>query len=313
MKGDRMSRVFTMFKRCLFDKQTRFGYLSRMGLFNGMSDSTYIRKEYKINMGKELNLEQPKTFNEKLQWLKLYDRKEIYTKMVDKYEVKEYVKNIIGEEYIIPTLGVWGKVEDIDFDSLPNQFVLKVTHDSGGLVICKDKLNFDVKNAKKILKKSLKRNYYLEHREWPYKDVPRRIIAEEYLEDESTSELRDYKFYAFDGYVKTMLLATNRQSLDKELTFDYFDREGNHLKLKNYWHPNSGVTPQLPSKFKDMINLAECLSKGIPHIRVDFYEVNGKIYFGELTFFDMGGYLKLEPTQWEREWGNLIKLTDMCS
>ena len=171
---------------------------------------------YKASIGKELNLSNPVTYNEKIQWLKLYDHNPLYTALVDKYEVKKYVASVIGDQYIIPTIGAWDSVEEIEWDKLPEKFVLKVTHDSGGLVICKDKAQLDKKKAIARLRKSLKNDYYLEHREWPYKDVKRRIIAEQYMEDLRTHELRDYKFLCFDGEPKVMFVATDRQNTKKQ-------------------------------------------------------------------------------------------------
>lgn len=275
-------------------------------------DRVYIQWRYFRAFGQLANLKNPKTFNEKLQWLKLYDRKPKYTAMVDKYEAKKYVAKCIGEEYIIPTLGVWDSFDDIDFDSLPNQFVLKCTHDSGGLVIVTDKSKLDIPKAKEKIERSLRRNYFYSGREWPYKNVKPRIIAEKYMEDESDSELRDYKFYCFDGYAHCLLVSTNRNN-GKELCFDYFDREFVHLPLVNHWHPNSQIEPHRPTHFKTMVELAERLSNGLPHARIDFYEVNGKIYFGEITFYDMSGFLILHPDDWEREWGDLIKLPERNS
>ena len=289
-------------------KKKIFYALRKSGIFNLLNDKTYLQMLYKIKMDKKLDLNNPQTFNEKLQWLKLYYRNPEYIKMVDKYEVKKYIADKIGEQYIIPTLGVWSRFEDIDFSKLPNQFVLKTTHDSGGVVICKDKENFNYVEAKHKLKKSLKRNYYYGSREWPYKNVVPMIIAEKYMEDNESNELRDYKFYCFDGYVKALLVATNRQSKTEELCFDYFDDNYNHLNLTNHWHPNAKVNPVKPKEFELMKKLAKKLSNGFPHVRVDFYEANGKIYFGELTFFDMGGFLKIHPDDWDKEWGSLIKL-----
>lgn len=240
---------------------------------------------------KKLNLKAPETYTEKLQWLKLYDRRPEYVKMVDKYEVKKYVADIIGEEYIIPTLGVWDRFEDIDFDALPDQFVLKCTHDSGGLAICKDKSTFDIAAAKEKIEKSLKENYYWHSREWPYKNVNPRIIAEVYMEDETTQELRDYKFFAFDGTVKALFIASERYAAE-ETKFDFFDENFNHLPFTN-GHPNAKIMPEKPVTFEKMKQLAAKLSAGIPQVRVDFYEVNGKIYFGELTFAHWGGLMPL--------------------
>lgn len=285
----------------------RFSYLTELGLTRWMSDESFIRKEFKYALGYRLDLDNPKTFNEKLQWLKLYDRRAIYSTMVDKHAVKQYVSELIGEEYIIPTLGVWDRPEDIDFEKLPNQFVLKCTHDSGGIVICKDKSKIDKTAIIRKLNACLKRRYFFIHREWSYKNVKPRIIAEQYMEDKTDGELRDYKFYCFDGFVKALLLATNRQS-EGGPYFDYFDSNFNHLALTNHWHKNAAKIPHKPSHFDEMVRLSQVLSKGIPHVRVDFYEANGHVYFGELTFYDMGGYLRIHPEEWEVEWGDLIKL-----
>ena len=178
-------------------KRNIIDYLDSRGFFKFMSDEAYLKFMYKLKMKRKLNLSDPQTFNEKLQWLKIYDRKPEYTTMVDKYEAKKYVADIIGEEYIIPTLGVWDRFEDIDFDELPDQFVLKCTHDSGGLVICRDKSKLDLKAAKKKINKSLKRNYYWIGREWPYKNVRPRIIAEKFMTDPTSDDLQDYKFFFF--------------------------------------------------------------------------------------------------------------------
>ena len=272
-------------------------------------DSIYLRYAYKKLMGKNLNLRKPKTFNEKLQWLKLHDRNPLYTTLVDKYAVKSWVAEKIGDSYVIPTLGVWNKFENIDFEKLPNQFVLKCTHDSGSVVVCKDKSCFNKELAERKLNDCLKRNFYYQFREWPYKNVPPRIIAEPYVEDQKCAELRDYKFYTFGGEPKYLLLATNRQCKDKPLCIDYFDMDFCHLPLKDYDHPNNEYeAPHKPQNFDKMKELARILAKDIPHIRIDFYEANGKVLFGEMTFFDQGGFLKIQPDLWEKEWGNLIKL-----
>ncbi len=260
-------------------------------------------------MGKKLDLKDPKTFNEKLQWLKLYDRNPEYTKMVDKYEVKKYVADIIGEEYIIPTLGVWDKFEDIDFAALPDQFVLKCTHDSGGLVICRDKSKLDIEEAKKKITSSLKTNYYYQGREWQYKRVKPCIIAEKYMVDESGYELKDYKFFAFDGKSRAMFIASDRNTPGEETKFDFYDMDFNLLPFTN-GHPNSGKSIQKPETFDKMRELSEKLSKGIPQLRVDFYDVNGHIYFGELTFYHWGGMMPFDPEEWDHKFGEWIKLPE---
>ena len=270
-------------------------------------DPLYLRLRYFVLMKKFLRLKNPRTYNEKLQWLKLYDRKPIYTEMVDKLTAKEYVAKRIGEEYIIKTLGVWEHFDDIDFEALPDRFVLKCTHDSGGLVIVTDKRILDKERAREKIEKSLKLNFYWTAREWPYKNVKPRIIAEEYMEDKITSELRDYKFFCFNGEAKALFVASERQNEDEETKFDFFDMDYNHLQIVN-GHPNAKVPPQKPQNFEKMKELAGKLSKGIPHLRVDFYEVNGKIYFGELTFSHWSGMVPFEPAEWDKIFGDWIEL-----
>lgn len=272
-----------------------------------LPSKTYLKLKYKASTGKKLNLKEPQTFNEKLQWLKLYNKNPIYTTMVDKYEAKKYVAERIGEEYIIPTLGEWDKFDDIDFDTLPNQFVLKCTHDSGGLFIVKDKSTFNKEKAKRKIKKSLKANFYLWGREWPYKNVKRRIIAEKYMEDTETQELRDYKFFCFDGEVKALFVATDRGKIDEETKFDFYDEHFNHLPFL-HGHPNATKEIKKPLNFDKMKELASILSKDIPHVRVDFYEIDREIYFGELTFFHHGGFVPFEPEEWDYKFGDYIKL-----
>ncbi len=268
----------------------------------------YLQRMFQKRMGYELNLQNPQTYNEKLQWMKLYDHNPLYTKLVDKYEVKEFVSETIGSQYIIPTIAVWDRVCDIDFDMLPNQFVLKCTHDSGGIVICKDKTSFDTSNAKKILRKSLRRNFYYMGFEWPYKDVKPRIIAETYMEDSTVKELRDYKFFCFDGNVKALFIATERQKEGVDVKFDFFDENFNHLPFKQ-GHENASKVPEKPICFDEMKILASVLSKNIPHVRVDFYEVDGKIYFGEMTFFHHGGWTPFEPKEWDIIFGNWLNIS----
>jgi len=270
-------------------------------------DALYLKLRYRARFHQKLNLKNPKTFSEKIQWLKLYDRRPEYSMMVDKYEVKKYVADLIGEEYIIPTLNVWDSFDEIDFDTLPDQFVLKCTHDSGGLVICNDKANFDKEAAKKKIEASMKAKYYYHGREWSYKNVKPRIIAEEYMEDATTKDLRDYKFFAFNGDVKMLFIATERQEKDSETKFDFFDMEFNHLPFRN-GHPNADVPPAKPQNFELMKELASKLSKGIPHVRVDFYEVDGKVYFGELTFCHWSGLMPFEPHEWDEKLGSWLEL-----
>lgn len=270
-------------------------------------DKLYLRLKYYCRTGKCLHLKNPRTFNEKLQWLKLYGRRPIDTIMSDKFAVKEYIAKAIGSEYVIPLLGVWDRFEDINFESLPNQFVLKCTHDSGGVVVCKDKSNFDIEAAKKLLNYGLSHNFYVFSREKAYKDIPRRIIAEEYKEDPEFGELRDYKFFCFDGEPKVMFIASDRQKKGEETKFDFFDMDFKHLPFTN-GHPNAQDPPKKPEKFEEMKALAAKLSVGIPHVRVDFYEVEGRVYFGEMTYSHWGGMTPFEPDEWDKKMGSWIKL-----
>lgn len=302
----KIKRYLNALYRFITNKDYRFLILSGQGFYDNMDDEAYLKRKYKACMGKEIHLDSPQTFNEKLQWLKLHDRKPEYTTMVDKYAVKMYVADIIGEKYIIPTLGVWNHFDEIDFDKLPNQFVLKCTHDSGGIVICKDKNKLDLKSAKKKIEKSLKQNYYWSGREWPYKDVKPRIIAEEYMIDESGYELKDYKFFCFNGEPKMMFIATDR-GLDTK--FDFYDMEFNHLPFTN-GHPNANKQIKKPKNYSTMLALSAKLSFGIPHVRVDFYNINGKIYFGELTFFHWSGLVPFEPEEWDYKLGSWLKLPE---
>lgn len=267
-------------------------------------DRLYLKLKFRLHMDKWMDFDNPQTFNEKLQWLKLNDRKPLYVSMVDKIDAKKYVASIIGEEHIIPTLGVYDSFDEIDFDKLPNQFVLKCSHDSGGVIICKDKSQLDADKARKVLSKGLKRNYYYQTREWPYKNVKPRIIAEQFMVDESGIELKDYKYYCFDGKVKMMFVATGRPH---DTRFDFFDTDFNHLPVKQgYDWADKPIAK--PLGFDEMIALAEKLSQNIPHVRVDFYDINGQIYFGEMTFFDSSGWTPLEPVEWDYKMGSWINL-----
>ena len=271
------------------------------------NDELFLKLKFYFTFKKRLDLNNPKTYNEKLQWLKLYDRKPEYTNMVDKVTAKEYVASIIGEKYIIPTLGVWDKFEKIDFDLLPNQFVLKCSHDSGGVIVCKDKRSLNIAHAKKVINFGLNKSHYWGSREWPYKNVHPRIIGEQYMEDESGYELKDYKFFCFDGKPIFLFVATDREKEGEETKFDFFDMEWNHLPIIN-GHPNNPNSPQKPENFKEMIQISEKLSQGFPHLRVDLYNINGKIYFGELTFFHWSGFVPFEPEEWDEKLGEMLIL-----
>ena len=272
-----------------------------------VSDENYVKWKYYLNFRKRLDLDNPQTYNEKLQWLKLYDQHDEYTQMVDKYEAKKFVASIIGEDYIIPTYGVYDAFEEIDFASLPQQFVLKCTHNSGGVFVCKDKSVFDVEGARKQVNKWLKKNPYWKNREYPYKNVKPRIIIEQYMEDESGYELKDYKFFCFDGVAKYIFVASDRGKNNEETKFDFYDIEWNLLPFTN-GHPNSNKMMKKPVNFDKMVEISERLSQGIPHVRVDLYNINGHIYFGELTFFHWSGLVPFVPPKWDNIFGDSLVL-----
>ncbi len=292
-----------------------FVFLDYHNMINWLPDKAYIKISYFFTTKRKLNLKAPKSFNEKLQWLKLYDRKPLYTDMVDKYEAKRIVAEKIGEQYVIPTLGVWNSFDEIDFDSLPDSFVLKCTHDSGGIVICRDKSKLDIDKARKKIEISLKSNYYYHGREWPYKDVKPRIIVEKYMEDNSTEGmeddlgkgLTDYKFYCFDG--KMELLYVSRGLEDHKtakISFVTKDYEQSHIGRSDY-RPFD-VLPKKPKNFDEMIALCEKFSKGFPFLRVDFYEINNQIYFSEFTFTPCSGLMPFLNYEQDLELGEKIKL-----
>lgn len=273
------------------------------------NDKIYLKMIFRCFMGRKLNLRDPKTFSEKLQWLKLYNRKAEYTQMVDKYAVKKYVADIIGEEYIIPTLGVWDSVDEIDFDSLPEKFVLKTTHAGGGngVVICKDKSTFDIQKAKRKLRRSMKSNPYLTLREWPYKNVKKRIIAEQFIEESGHNDLSDYKFFCFDGEPKYCQVIRDRNTKE---TIDFYDMEWNHMPFVGL-NPvaKHGMNPVAkPQHLSDMVMICRKLATGIPFSRIDLYVVNEKEYFGEITFYPASGLGEFTPNKWNVVLGQMIDL-----
>lgn len=301
-----MSKINTALKLLKDDKE---GFMAStiQYFFKWLPDKTYLKLLYRFKMGHQLDLENPKTFTEKLQWLKLYNRKSEYTTMVDKYAVKRYVAEKIGEEHIIPTLGVWDRFENIDFSTLPQQFVLKTTHGGGGggVVICRDKLSFDKVKAKNIIESSMKSDIYRNFREWPYKNVPKRIIAEKFMAPEK-GELKDYKFFCFNGKVKFFKVDFGRFI---EHHANYYSPEGNLLDFgEQGLEPDPNYPIELPQNLQEMKLLAERLSEGKPFLRVDFYNVNGKIYFGELTFFPASGLLPWTTEDADNRIGDFLKI-----
>lgn len=301
-----LNRNINKLYKFLVDQDYRFLVMAGRGWKANLAPEEFLKRMYRISIGKELDLDHPVMYTEKLQWLKLYDHRPEYTQMVDKYAVKAYIAEKIGQEYVVPLLGVWDSVEDIDFDNLPQQFVLKTTHDSGGIVVCKDKSQLDVSAAKRKLNYFLKRNYYDHNREWPYKNVPHRIIAESYMEDSRQGELRDYKFFTFGGVPKVLYIAQGR-GLGGETVADFFDMEFNHLPF-TIDHDMAQKMPEKPVNFDLMKELAAKLSAGTPQLRVDFYEVDGKVYFGEMTFFHCSGMEQFHPEEWNRIFGDWVTL-----
>lgn len=285
-------------------------YANKIGLLNWMNDSMFLKFCYRVKFGRALNLSNPKAYTEKLQWLKLYDRKPEYTTMVDKYEVKKYVSERIGEKYIIPTLGVWNSPDKIVWDSLPDKFVLKCTHDSGTVIIVKDKSKLDKVATIKKLNKWLKRDFFMIGREWPYKNVQHRIIAEEFIpSDSSRKDLPDYKFFCFDGKVKGLFIATDRHTPGEDVKFDFYDENFNHLPFLQ-GHAHAKLTPIKPCHFEEMKQAAEKLAKGLSQVRVDFYDVGDRVLFGEITLFHMSGFQPFIPEEWDFRIGKMLNLPD---
>lgn len=274
-----------------------------------VEDEKYLKAIYFVNTGQELNLERPKSFNEKLQWLKLYDRKPEYNILVDKYEVKNYVASLIGEQYIIPTIGIWNKYEDINFDDLPEKFALKCTHDSGSCVICNNKLLLDLKTVKEKITRCLSTNPYYATREWPYKDVKPRIIAEELLMGTSEKTIPpDYKFFCFSGKPKVVMTVAGGHDDETKVVRRMYDMDWNLLDVGLRGKENVKVAEEKPKGFNEMYQLARKLSQGFIHIRVDFYYVENRIYFGEMTFYHMSGYEIFKPDRWNDKLGEFINL-----
>ncbi len=272
-----------------------------------IDDRRFLEALYQAAFGRKLDLTSPKTYNEKLQWLKLYNRDPLYTRLVDKYDVKAYVSGIIGEEYIIPSYGIYENFDEIDFAVLPEKFVLKCTHDSGSVVFCTKKQALDITKTKEKLEKRLKNNPFWDSREWPYKNVKPRIICEKLLEKADGTEIVDYKFMCFNGEPKCIFICSNRRN--GKLCVDFYDMEWNHLPFERHY-PNSRTEQRKPVEFELMCTLARKLSKGMPHVRVDFYEVDGKVYFGELTFFPGSGVEEFTPEKYDYIIGEWLVLPE---
>ena len=294
-------------KKYTFSKDYRFLINSGYGKYDDMPDAEYLSRKFKAVFNQHLRIDSPQTFNEKLQWLKLHDRKPEYTVMVDKYKARDYIAEKIGERYLIPLIGVWDDPDEIDFDALPNRFVLKCNHNSGlGMCICKDKSVLNIKNVKKRLKRGLKQDYYLTGREWPYKNVPRKIIAEQFMKSDE-SGLTDYKVHCFNGEPKLILVCKDRFS-KTGLTEDFFSERWEHLDMRRPTHPNASNKTAEPEELSEMLTLARKLSENIPFLRVDFYIIEHKVYFSELTFYPASGFEKFVPEEWDAVLGSWLTL-----
>ncbi|MDE6568598.1 MAG: glycosyl transferase [Lachnospiraceae bacterium] len=275
--------------------------------FSIYDDIEFLKKKFEQRTGYKLNIDNPTTFNEKLQWLKIYNHNPEYTQMVDKYAVKEYLKEKIGEEYIIPTLGVYDNFDEINFSELPKQFVLKCTHDSGSVVIVDDAEKLDKKAVKERLNRALSINYFWAGREWPYKNVRPQIIAEKYLCDSSGTELKDYKFFCFNGSVKLIQVDFDRFVEHKR---NVYNRQWEYIPLVIEFPTEPERIIRKPICFDEMIEIAEKLSIGIPHVRIDFYVIEDKPIVGEMTFYHGSGLEKIIPIEWDKILGDWIELPE---
>lgn len=297
----RIRKIFDVF----FDKNLRFEFLIKKGFTKWIPDKIFLKIRFKRKMGYKLDLDSPQSFNEKLQWLKLYDHQSRYIKMVDKYEAKKYVAEEIGSQYIIPTLGLWSSFDKIDFSTLPNEFVIKCTHDSGGIVICKDKAKFDAEKTRRKITQCLKKNYYWFGREWPYKDVKPRVLVEKLMIDESDADLKDYKIFNFWGQPRMIQVDydrfTNHRRNLYSVDWEYID-----ASIQYPTDPNIKIPK--PVCLEEMLKLAKILSKDIPFVRTDFYCIDNRVYFGELTFYHGSGFEDFHPKNFGLELGVYLDL-----
>ena len=274
-------------------------------IYNKMPDEEFLKKRYRKRLGRTLELSDPSTFSEKMQWLKLNNRRPEYAVMVDKFAAKNYVANILGDKYVTPTLGVWDHYAEIDFDSLPEKFVLKCTHNSGGLMICNDRKTVDWDKGRKQIENALMKNYYLSSREWPYKDVPPRIIAEEYLENNEEG-LHDYKIWCFNGEPVYIQYITGRIG---DQTYERFYNLNWELQNFSYHNPLMKEPVKRPDCLEELLWAASELAKNQPFVRTDFYVLeDGSIRFGEITFYPMSGMEQWHPVEMDRILGDRIDL-----
>lgn len=284
-------------------------YYYAIGFNKMIPDKSFLKFIYKVQFGKKLDLQNPQTFNEKLNWLKLYNRNPEYTKMVDKIEVRKYIEDKLGPGYTVPLLGVYESFEEINFDELPEQFVIKTNHDSAGYAICKDKRTFDFDSAKKKLSKHLSRNYFWMGREWPYKNVKPRLLVEKYMQDGHNEDLNDWKFYCANG-TPFLFYTTFERASERGLSMNYYNMDGTRIPVRHCNYPNYDGDLVKPKNFDKMVEIASKLSEGIPFVRVDLYDINNEIYFGELTFFPGCGVEGIIPDSYDKIWGDKIVLPE---
>ena len=289
------------YKKIFKDREKRLRLIYKLSF---VPNVPYLKLVYRIKTGRKLNLKNPKGFNEKLNWLKLHDIHPEYTQLVDKYSVRSYISQRIGEQYLFPLLGKWDSFDSIDFSALPDRFVLKCNHDSGSVKIIKDKDKMDRSELKTFFDERLRMNSYYFGREYPYKDVKPCIIAEKYMEATNDQGINDYKFFCFNGKPEIMFVATDRAT---DVKFDFFDMDFTHLDIYNI-HPNAGCVIEKPKAFEEMKEIASELSKGMKFVRIDLYEIDGRVYFGEFTFFHGGGFYLFSPEEWERKLGDYIDI-----
>ena len=304
-----MSKIMSKIRTFIENPQYFITSPASKGWLNWVPDSLYLKVLYRVIMGRKLNLKNPKEYNEKLQWLKLNDRKPEYSTMVDKYEVRGYIEDLLGDKYLIPCLGIYDSVDDIDIDALPDRFVLKCTHDSGSVEICKDKSSFDIEGARHRLAQAMKRNYYATYREWPYKYVKPRIIAEGYLEGDG-GDLKDYKVMCFNGEAKIVEVHENRFVEGKVHTQTFYDREWNIVPLTQVETVTVDRPGERPRQLDEILRLSELIAKDMYHARIDWYIEGDKIYFGEITFFDGSGFESFSTPEMERMLGDMINLPE---
>lgn len=304
-----ISRIVKGITKLIFDSNYRFDFLANKGVYNNMADDEYLKRLFKAKLGRELNLENPKSFNEKLQWLKLYDRNPLYTITSDKYAAREYVKEKIGEEHLVPLIDVWDNPDNIDFDKLPDKFVLKCNHNSGmGMCICKDKSKLDIISVKNKLRDGLNENYYLRCREWQYRDIKRRIVCEKFMSDGRSGSLMNYKIYCFNGEPKIFHMSSDIG--DKSASLSFLDTDWNPLPFCRTDYPPFKVLPQKPENIDELLNTARILSEDFTFVRVDLYVVDGTIYFSELTLDPCGGFSPFSPEEWDLKLGEWLRLPE---